>query len=149
MKPFSTRRAKRNTTLVALLVWLFALGSGMANACLLEAPGTHRHVAAAHSSASPHTHTDHAAADHAGAVDDHDDDCDGAKDSCLKACDDGSNAPVKLQNSPHPADPCLASLVVFTWNAMTPIVSAPSRFNALQVPVVGPPFRVRYARLTL
>ena len=37
MKLFPNTRAKRNTAFMVLLVWLFALASGVANACLLEA----------------------------------------------------------------------------------------------------------------
>ena len=37
--------AKRHIVFVVLLTWLFALASGVANACLLEALGTHGHDA--------------------------------------------------------------------------------------------------------
>ena len=135
MKPFSNHRAKRNTAFVVLLAWLFALATGMANACLLETPGTHSHAAAP--------------AGHGEAIGDHDDDANPAKQACLKTCDDGSNAPVKLQTGLDLSDPGLAPLVATVWNAATPVISAPCRFDALQVPTVGPPLRVRYARLTL
>jgi len=35
MKLFFNIRAKRNAALMVLLVWVFALASGVANACLL------------------------------------------------------------------------------------------------------------------
>lgn len=146
MKPFSHQRIKHNTTFVALLVWLFALASGMANACLLEAPGKHSHVAAAHSADPPHTH---ALAGHAVAVDDDVDDQHGAKESCLKACDDGANAQVKLQAGADLTDPGLAPFVVIVWNAATAVASVSNHYDILQVPIVGPPFRTRYSRLTL
>lgn len=150
MKPFSNHRTKRNTTFVAMLVWAFALASGMANACLLETPGNHAHSAASHASDARHAHGSDALAGHIDAVaDDHDDDADASKESCLKACDDGSNAPIKLQTGVDLTDPGLAPFVVFAWNATLPVASAPSRFDELQVPVVGPPFRLRYSRLTL
>jgi hypothetical protein len=41
MKLFSNIRSKRSIAFIALLVWVFALASGVANACLLEARGTH------------------------------------------------------------------------------------------------------------
>ena len=50
MKSFSNHRAKRNTPFVAMLVWAFALASGMANACLLETPGKHAHIGASQES---------------------------------------------------------------------------------------------------
>jgi len=146
MKPFSHQRTKRNTTFVTLLVWLFALASGMANACLLEAPGKHPHVAATHSTDPHHTH---ALAGHAVAVDDDADDQEGSKESCLKACDDGANAQVKLQAGADLTDPGLAPFVVIVWNAATSVASVSTRYDILLVPIVGPPFRTRYSRLTL
>lgn len=150
MKSFSNHRARRNTTFVAMLVWAFALASGMANACLLKTPGNHAHGAASHASDAHHAHGRDALTGHIDAVaDEHDDDADASKESCLKACDDGSNAQIKLQTGVDLTDPGLAPFVVFAWNATLPVASAPSRFDELQVPVVGPPFRLRYSRLTL
>ncbi len=150
MKPFSNRRTKRNTTFVAMLVWAFALASGMANACLLETPGQHAHIGAGHSANAHHVHASDATPGDVLAVDDdHDDDADASKDSCLKACDDGSSAQVKVQTGVNLTDPGLALLLALAWNAATPVASAPSRFDELLVPVVGPPFRLRYSRLTL
>lgn len=146
MNPFSHQRTKHNTTLVALLVWLFALASGMANACLLEAPGKHPHVAAAHSAEPPHTHV---TTGHGAAVDDDVDDQDSSKESCLKACDDGANAQVKFQAGVDLTDPGLAPFVVIAWNAATAVASVSARCEILQVPIVGPPFRTLYSRLTL
>ena len=146
MKPFSHQRTKRNTTFVALLVWLFALASGMTNACLLDAPGKHPHVAAAHSAEPPHTHV---IGGHAAAVDDDGDHQDSSRESCLKACDDGANAQVKLQAGADLIDPGLAPFVVILWNATTTVASVSSRYDILQVLIVGPPFRTRYSRLTL
>ena len=146
MKPFSNHRTKRNTAFVALMVWLFAMASGIANACLLETPAKHSHVAATHpedAGRSP------ALAGHAVAVDDHDDDLDASRESCLKACGDGANAPVKLQTGGDLTDPGLAPLAMTIWTTAAPVASVPSRFDILQVPIVGPPFRVRYSRLAL
>ena len=150
MKPFSNSRTRRNTTFVALLVWAFALASGLANACLLETPGKHAHGAASHVSDAHHAPASERLAGDADAIaDDHDDDADAPKESCLKACDDGSNAQIKLQTGVDLTDPRVAPFVVFAWNATVPVTSAPSRVDELQVPVVGPPFRLRYSRLML
>ncbi len=149
MKPFSNPRTRRNTTFVAMLVWAFALASGMANACLLETQGKHAHIAAHNQSDAHHAHAHDAVAGEAITIDHDDDDADASKESCLKACDDGSNAQIKQQTCVDLTDPGLAPLVVFAWNATLPVASAPSRFDELQVPVVGPPFRLRYSRLTL
>ena len=143
MNPFSNHRTMRNTTFVALLVWLFALASGMANACFLEEPGKHLHTAAKHSSDAPHVHPP------AGQAVAADDNQDPSKESCLKACDDGRNAQVKLQTATDAPDPGLAPFAAIVWDTATTFVSAPDWFDILQAPIVGPPFRVRYLRLTL
>ena len=148
MKPFSNPRTKRNTAYAAMLVWVFALASGMANACLLEKPGQHAHIDASQSSNAHHVHASEAMAGDLLALD-HDDDADASKESCLKACDDGLNAQVKVQTGVDLTDPGLALLPASAWNAATPVASAPSRFGDLLVPIVGPPFRLRYTRLTL
>lgn len=148
MKPFSNNQTKRRTALVAMLVWLFALASGMANDCLLEAPGTHAHsttkpgyAETAHGAASS---TDDAMADHG-----HDDDAGSAKQACLKTCDDGANAPVRLKANFVLSDPGQAPFVAIAWNAETPAVSAPVRRYDLKSLIVQPSFRVRYSRLAL
>ncbi|WP_137895350.1 hypothetical protein [Ramlibacter sp. 2FC] len=47
MKSFFSPRSTRRTAAVMLLVWLLALATGMANACLLPSPSTSdRHAAA-------------------------------------------------------------------------------------------------------
>lgn len=150
MKPFSNKRIKRNTAFAALLVWLFALASGIANACLLEAQGSHAqtrsHIA---KTGSETARAPAALTVHEGAVDSDDDASNVPKESCLKVCDDGSKAPVKLQTGLDLTDPGMAPLVAVIWNTAIPLVSAPSRMDDLPPPLVGPPFRVRYSRLAL
>ena len=41
MTPFSNSRTKRRTAFVVMVVWLFALGAGWANACMLQERVTH------------------------------------------------------------------------------------------------------------
>ena len=151
MKPIFNRHAKRSTALVAMLVWVFALASGMANACLLEVPGAHAH-ATKHAHAEAAHKAAHEAASSTGdamADRDHDDDADSSKEACLKTCDDGSNAPVKLKANSALSDPGLALVVAIAWNAATSVASTPTRMNDLQPPIVGSPLRVRYRRLAL
>ena len=147
MSLFSTNRTKRHTAFVALLVWLFALASGMANACLLETPGTHSHVATGGFS---ETAPPAAALKGQGeSGDGHDDDLGVAKQSCLKTCDDGLNTLVKLQTGLDLTGSGPVLLGAIPWTAATPVVLAPHPLNELVPLVVGPPFRVRYSRLAL
>ena len=147
MQLFANNRRKRNTAFAALLVWLFALSSGVANACLLEAPAkhvhTHSHVAKARSDAA------YAHVALAGAAEGSEHVSDVPKEACLKACDDGSKAPVKLQLRLHLPDSGVAALAAVAWDVASPGVSAPSQMDSLWPLIVGPPLRVRYSRLAL
>lgn len=156
MKYFADSRSKRPTALVVLLLWLFALASGVANACLLETPGLHPHSnphanlhanaaqAPAHeaSHAHPQQRGDRAnAAGHG--------DLDASKQACLKACDDGTRTAPKAYAGVEQVDPGPPLLVTTLW--VTPAHAAPAsgRLDELAVPIVGPPLRVRYSRLAL
>ena len=150
MNLFSSTRTKRRTAFAVLLVWLFAVASGVANACLLEvseAPGTHAHSATSGSARMG----DPAAvsAGHLEAGDGHDDDSRTSTPSCLKVCDDGSNALVRLQAGVDLTDPGMSPLVAVVWNAAAPVVSGPCWRVNEQPPPAGPPFRDRYCRLAL
>jgi hypothetical protein len=147
MRLFSNTRARRSAAFVVLLVWLFAVASGIANACLLEAPGTHSRVAETGLAETVHAPAE--LAGHAGAAYSHDDDSGNAKESCLKVCDDGSKTPVKLQSGLDLADPGTAPLLAITWGAATPFVSGSCHLAEMQALFVGPPVRVRYSRLAL
>lgn len=131
MKFFADTRIKRNTAFAMLFVWLFALASGVANACLLEAPETHSHVV------TPVTEHDH---DHDSHV---------SKAPCLKACADGSHSLLKQHSGFDQIDPGSAPLITVLWTAAAPLVLAPHRIDDLQLALPGQPFRVRYSRLTL
>ena len=143
---FSSRLAKRSTALVVLLVWMFALGSGVANACLLEAPGPHSFAT---SGSADHGHVSEASPAHPHDAAGHGDDPGALKESCLKACDEGSHTLLKPNSGLDHADPGPAPVVTTLWAAAVPVVLAFSRIDGLQVPIVGPPFRVRYSRLAL
>jgi hypothetical protein len=144
MKLFSNTRSKRNTAFVVLWVWLFALASGVANACLLEARGTHGHGPAVSGSGTAMATA--TSVGHVGA--DHDDDPGASKALCLKVCDDGSQSPVKQQSAFDLADSGLPLLVRVVWTAAVPVVSAPSRMDDLPS-TPGLAIRVRYSRLAL
>lgn len=148
LKPLSNSRTKRNTALVMLLVWLFALTSGVANACLLQASESYNHgLPVAHSSAA--AAVPEISADHVEAFT-----CPEAgpgtlQASCLKACDNGTQALPKQQSVFDPPDPGLALFVALVWTATAVVVSAPNRVGALQPPVPQLPVRVRFSRLAL
>lgn len=146
MKLLSNTRAKRNTAFMVLLVWLFALASGLANACLLEARQTHPHIATALSPEA--TQTSVILPAHAGAV------ADGVGEShfkapCLKVCDDGTRSFPKQDSTVAQTDPGPAPLVVVLWGAVAPITPMLRQLDVEQPATPELPIRVRFSRLAI
>ena len=142
---FFNNRAKRHTALLVLLVWLFALGSGVANACLLDARETHSHAAAAGFS--------EAAASgilpgHTGAVGDGIDESH-FKAPCLKVCDDGSRSFPKQDSTVAQTDPGPPLLVLVLWNTAPPVISMLRQMDVEQSATPELPIRVRFSRLSI
>ena len=132
-------RTLRSIAFAVLWVWLFSVAAGVANACMLEAPASragalkvavlqpdHPHAAAGHSEHSQP-----------------------AKDSCLKSCDGGTQALPKAQAAVDQTDPGPAPLITTLQAVSSEPALASRQLDELQVPIVGPPLRVRYSRLAL
>ena len=154
MPSLPNSRTRRNTACAMLFVWLFALALGVANACLLEPHGVHDHGSPlSHPSASGTTPG--LAGDHAQGLahDDGGGDSDPvpapAKESCLKACDEGSQSLLKHAYSFDFADPGLAPLVAAAWAAEVHLSPASGLRHDFRLPERGPPVRVRFSRLAL
>ena len=144
MKLFSNTRAKRNTAFMVLLVWLFALASGVANACLLEARQTHSHVATAEASA----HASVILPGHTGAV------ADGIgeqhfKAPCLKVCDDGTRSFPKQDSTVAQNDAGPAPLVQILWGKVAPSIPTLLHMDVEQPATPELPIRVRFSRLAI
>ena len=152
MKLLSNTRARRNTAFMVLLMWLFALASGMANACLLEARQTHWHLAATASFDAAQAPV--ILPGHAGAVADGNGEGEGEgeahfKAPCLKVCDDGSRSfPNQVLTVAH-SDPGPAPLVLVLWRTTAPDVPAPGQIDDEQPALPGLPIRVRFSRLAI
>ena len=147
MKFFADARTKRNTAFVVLLLWLFGLALGVANACFLETHEPHAMAGKGSPPSPSHTPADLLAPLSASAG--HHDDSDSTKESCLKVCDDGTRALPKPYSGVDHNDPGPAPLVATLWTGSLHLVSAPRRVDDLAVPIVGPLLRVRYSRLVL
>ena len=147
MNRFMNHRTRRSTAWLMLCVWMFALASGIANACALEVRGSHIHamVAGDHSGVASWAH----AAEDSGADLDHDGDSHDSKTPCLKACDDGSLSLLKHSAVPDLTDPGAAFVVAFAWAPSAPVLSVGSRAHHLRSLSFGPPLRIRYVRLAL
>jgi hypothetical protein len=144
-----TIRNNRATALVMLMAWVLGLISGVANACLLDAPGAATHAKTAelhaqhdvkHSGLGPHPQTVAGSAQP--------EDVHTSKQPCLKVCDDSSRSLPKK----YPAggvDPGLPSVVAVLWSLVEPVYLAYRQPRSTQRVVSQVPLRHRYARLAL
>lgn len=145
----SNARSNRNSAFVMLLVWTFALASGVANACLLEEVGVPTHAVIG-------THTPHDGGKNVSpgrdaqfeAGRDQDDDSHNSRQPCLKVCDDGSRS-VPKQYLSSQIDPGPAIVVAVLWTAAVPIHLQPHQPDDAQRVISTLPLRVRYSRLAL
>jgi hypothetical protein len=148
MKLFSNSRTRRYSALVVLLVWLFAVASGVANACLLEVRTAHGQAVSADLPMVADRPAEMPA--HAGAVASHDDQSGNPSEPCLKVCDDGSSTMPTPPAEEKLTDVDTAPVVAILWTAATLVVSnTPRRVELLHPPEPGHPLRVRYSRLAL
>lgn len=139
-------RARHNTAWLVLLVWLFALSVGVANACLLERPAISAHAAAGKPSATTFTSALVSAdAPDAAAHDDPQ----ASGDPCAKVCDDNARSLPKLPASVDHTDPDAAPLVAILWSLTAPVVMVRSHPSDKHAGIPELPIRVRYTRLTL
>jgi hypothetical protein len=147
MKLFADIHAKRNTAFAVLLVWLFALASGVANACLLEGGEPSFTVSKVSMVGTGQTPAERAALPGASAG--HDDSPDAGKEACLKVCDDGKHTLPTVYPIGDHTDPGLAPWFAILWTGSQPSVLAAHRMVDAAIPIVGLPLRVRYSRLAL
>ena len=147
MKLFSNTRAKRSTAFMVLLAWLFALVSGVANACLLEARQTHSHIATAASTEAA-AHASVIVPGHTGAAADHVDDSH-FKAPCLKVCDDGTRSFPKQDSTVAQTDPGPALLVLVLWGTVAPVVPTLHSMDDEQPATPDLPIRLRFSRLAI
>ena len=145
MNRSSDTRRKRNTAILMLLLWLFAVSSGIVNACMLEPHGTDAYFAGV----QPSTHATPAVAGHAEALVGHDGTLDASMAPCLKVCDDSSQALIKLKAFFDLADCDSALTDSMLWAAAMQVVSAHRHMDSSASATSEPPVRVRYSRLAL
>ncbi len=151
MNPLPNQRSRRRIVFTMLAVWLLALSSGWANACLLTQRGTHVHGEP--DSALVAGHAVIVQAGHVGADSAHDDEGPvqvPASKACLKVCDDGTQTVVKLPPNLDLADVAMAPPVATLWTTqLAALLPAASVQVAAALPGAGPPLRTRYSRLAL
>ena len=149
MNSCSNTRVKRHAASVVLFVWLFALASGIANACLLEAHAIHRHgIAVTHAAEAPEAPG--VSAGHAGSDADHAAGSHPSKAPCLKVCDDGAQSLVKQGAGLDVSQPGLAPAFMNSWTGPTASGAlAPGWVRDFVPPIPRVPIRVQFSRLAL
>lgn len=147
-------KSLRHTVRVTLVAWLFALGAGVVNACMLTPQGP---AGVGVDVASPLRSVAHAEVpnrsrvvangEHGELPAQHGPRHDSGKDSCLKFCDDESSALSKGKSST--LDPGVALLAgVARWNPIVPKTPLGERLSLRQPPAQGPSLVIRFLRLT-
>lgn len=145
----ASRHRKRSIAFTMLFVWVFALLSGVANACLTEPRGELAHAGlraalADHGArATPHAHTGKAAGQtqHGHHPD---------KAPCQKSCDESSQT--LLKPAPKLDTPDLQSFALSSRVWTVDLLRAPvaaERTYVAAVPPSSPPARVQFSRLAL
>ncbi len=145
----ASRHRKRSIALTMLFVWVFALLSGVANACLLEPRGELAHAGlhaalsyhAARSAAHPHSWNAAVAAQHEHHPD---------KAPCQKSCDDSSQTLLKQAPKLDAPDLLSVALPSRAWTVdLLQAPAVPGRACIAAVPPPSLPPRVQFSRLAL
>ena len=140
-------RTKRRTVYTLLLVWFFALGSGWANACLLQERETHWHGPSEDASLTAHDWR--VSPGHFGVDSDHAENAGPAKSACLKVCGDDTQTIVKLVSSVDLASIAMAPPTVLAWAEPLATAEQADAWLEWATPPPGVPLRTRFSRLAL
>jgi hypothetical protein len=141
MKSFFNRRRTRCITTVMLFVWLLALGTGIANACVVQVDHA-RHGHVSHQDAVP-------TALLATALDTLDHGPSQGKLACQIFCASGQTGMVK-QPADAPAHPDVAFALGSTWALAELSANHASPMPAMDGPPwTGRPVFIRFLRLTM
>lgn len=150
MKPFFNSRNKHNAAFVVLWVWLFALTSGAANACLIQVGRMHDQGSRATHFRSLQAEQEQAiSAAHGHTIPDHDSGLEASKSQCLKVFDDSSQSLPKQQPSLDLTHTDLMPLRIVVWTTAMPVASARGLVVTQRAPYPGLSSRTRLARLAL
>jgi len=153
--PFN-RRQLRLTACVALFAWLFALVSGVANACLTQ-PYARAEFGAISSQTNPgvggaagpmEVQVQHVLHHDATVAEQEEHGSHSAKAGCLKFCADQSSAVTKSTTpQAETGDPFVVATM--QWRSAAPVVAASRWWHFDRPTSVGPPLFIRLLRLTI
>lgn len=143
MRSFSPPRLLRTAGWVVLGVWLFALGAGMANACLLEPHRAHEHGQVQDRHGAHHVHAGLVVAPDA-----HDHDEGPSNPPCAKVCGEAIQSPVQKSSS-QTFDLAGPPVVLHpAWAAQPAASSAGPVWHRMRIAPAPQP-RVLFVRLAL
>lgn len=151
MKSLSNNRTRRRTAMAMLLVWLFALASGVVNACVMPDTATYGRAQVGEGAAlAPWAKTVSITAGHLGWVSDDDADSGPSEPPCLKIWEEGAySLATKAPSGLDLTDPGIAPLTAIVWIAFPRVDAAPRRAIDARPPPSGPPVRLLFSRLAL
>lgn len=134
-----------------LLVWLFALASGVVNACGLPDTGTGGHAQVGESvTLAPWANTVSITAGQLEVVANHDAGSGPSKQPCLNAWEEGSySLATKAPSGLDLTDTDIAPLTAIVRIAFPSVDAAPSLAVDARPPPSGPPARLLFSRLAL
>lgn len=139
MKSFSNNLIKRQTAWVMLALWLLAMASGVANACLLDA----HEFTPLGIGAAPVEKAHPAVAIY------HGEETNLSRAPCIKVCDDGSQALQKKSVESDLTGPGPAFVVATLWGVATPASLAVLPSDDPPALMAGLSLQIRYSRWAL
>lgn len=148
MSHYSNNRTKRFTVLTVLMVWMFALGVGWANACLVYEQGAESPVATDRDSAFL-TVAPLASLDHDRGDSDHVGDLGNGTGAPVKVCDGGSDSIAKSSSGVGPTFPVMVPPMASKWAVKLAAATAVDVLPAVLAPSPHLPLRTRFSRLVL
>ena len=148
MNVFSTAPARNRTTaFVVLILWMFTVGAGIVNACMLDA--RQAYTANSVESLTKVTAAHSMVASHGRALPDHVDDSDRSGLQCLKVCDNSVQTPPKLQSGIDQTPAAQMPPPSAFWPALAPAVVVSDGLDEVLPIARAVPIRIRFARLAL
>ena len=147
MTNFFTTRTNRFSATVMLLLWIFGLTAGVANACLLQAQGVAHTLQTTPSTSHDEKHGIFAGHLHTGVIAADEGDAHTSRQPCLRVCDDSS----KTLPKKYPAgqmEQGLQIVVAVLWSQAEP-VRLQHQLPVSSRPAPPLPLRVLYSRLAV
>lgn len=147
MLRFSNNRNRRRIIFAMLFVWSFALGSAWANACALQARGTHWDAPT--DRAGQGAQAARLSPGHLGVDAAHPENEGSAKGACLKACADDTQTIVKSASSADSGASAMLPSISQPWSSAQGTGMGIEAWLELPAPDPGVPLRTRFSRLAL